>query len=125
MSASWVPPRRAFHLQTFAASLALIIITLAGLLFLVSMEAVVPATGTVTAREVQEVRTVLPGLVEPATKVLPIAGERHRYVPIDAADYHEIRCQVEDGAYCYDIAEGEYSLDDYLARLEAVHVEAG
>jgi allophanate hydrolase subunit 1 len=57
--------------------------------------------------------------------VLPIAGERHRYVAIDEADYHEIRRQVEDGAYRYDIAEGEYFLDDYLARLDVVQVGAG
>jgi allophanate hydrolase subunit 1 len=52
--------------------------------------------------------------------VLPIAGERHRYVPIDENAYKEIREQVECGDYRYDIEEGEYSLDDYLARLDAV-----
>ena len=54
--------------------------------------------------------------------VLPIAGERHRYVPIDENAYKEIRQQVERGDYRYDIEEGEYSLDDYLARLDAVQV---
>ena len=44
--------------------------------------------------------------------VLPIAGERHRYVPIGEAEYHDIRRQVESGAYRYDIEEGEYSFDD-------------
>jgi urea carboxylase len=51
--------------------------------------------------------------------VLPIAGERHRYVPIAEAEYHDIRQEVERGDYRYDIAEGEYSLDDYLARLDS------
>jgi hypothetical protein len=51
--------------------------------------------------------------------VLPIAGERHRYVPIAEAEYHEIRQEVERGDYRYDIAAGEYSLDDYLARLDS------
>ena len=51
--------------------------------------------------------------------VLPIAGERHRYVPIGEAEYHDIRQEVERGDYRYDIAEGEYSLDDYLARLDS------
>ena len=55
--------------------------------------------------------------------VLPIAGERHRYVPIDENAYKEIRQQVERGDYHYNIEEGEYSLDDYLARLDAVQVE--
>jgi allophanate hydrolase subunit 1 len=54
--------------------------------------------------------------------VLPIAGERHRYVPIDENGYKEIRHHVECGDYRYDIEEGEYSLDDYLARLDAVQV---
>ena len=53
--------------------------------------------------------------------VLPIAGERHRYVPIGEAEYHDIRRQCERGAYRYDVVAGEYSLDDYLARLDAVH----
>ena len=39
--------------------------------------------------------------------VLPIAGERHRYVPIGEAEYHEIRQEVERGDYRYDIAAGE------------------
>lgn len=56
--------------------------------------------------------------------VLPIAGERHRYVPIGEAEYHAIRAEVERGDYRYDIQEGEYSLDDYLARLEAARAGA-
>jgi hypothetical protein len=65
MSASWVPPRRTHHLRIFAVSLVLVVLCLAGLLFGVEMEATVPATGTITARELHEVRTLLAGLVEP------------------------------------------------------------
>jgi allophanate hydrolase subunit 1 len=59
-----------------------------------------------------------------AGPVLPIAGERHRYVPIDESEYREIRRQVERGEYRYDIQEGEYSLDDYLARSDAAQAGA-
>jgi allophanate hydrolase subunit 1 len=55
--------------------------------------------------------------------VLPIAGERHRYVQIDQAEYHEVRHHVERGDYHYDIQDGAYALDDYLARLEALRAE--
>jgi allophanate hydrolase subunit 1 len=48
--------------------------------------------------------------------VLPIVGERHRYVPIDQAAYEEIRRQVEEGRYEYQIDAGTYSLDDYRPR---------
>jgi urea carboxylase len=51
--------------------------------------------------------------------VLPIVGERHRYLPINEAQYHEIRQQVERSDYRYDIREDEYSLDAYLAREKA------
>ena len=40
-------------------------------------------------------------------------------MPIDEAEYHDVRRQVELGDYRYDIEEGEYLLDDYLARLDA------
>jgi hypothetical protein len=48
----------------FAGSLALVAAALAGLLFGVSLEALAPATGTVTARDLTEVRAALAGLVE-------------------------------------------------------------
>jgi urea carboxylase len=51
--------------------------------------------------------------------ILPIVGERHRYIPIGEQEYAEIRAAVEAGTYEYDIRDGEYSLDEYLA-LEAV-----
>jgi hypothetical protein len=45
--------------------LLLVVLCLAGLLFGVDMEAVAPATGTVTARDLQDVRAMLAGQVEP------------------------------------------------------------
>lgn len=65
MSGSWVPPHRTHHLRVFAVSLVLVVFCLTGLLFGVEMEAAVPATGTITARDMHEVRTLLAGLVEP------------------------------------------------------------
>ena len=52
--------------------------------------------------------------------VLPIVGERHRYVPIGEQEYHEIRRQVEQSEYRYQIEAGEYSLDDYEAKVTAL-----
>jgi hypothetical protein len=65
MSPPWVPPRRLSHLRLFAISLVVIVLALAGLLFGVSLEAVALATGIISARDLQEVRTPLPGLIEP------------------------------------------------------------
>ena len=62
---TWQPPRPTYHLRVFALSLALIFVCLAGFLFGVRLEAVAPATGVVTARELEEVRALLPGLAEP------------------------------------------------------------
>ena len=44
-------PRRKSHLRVFGLSLGLVVLCLAGLLFGVSLEAIAPATGTVTARD--------------------------------------------------------------------------
>src|SRR5437867_8772610 len=65
MTVQWAPPRRSYHLRVFAISLALIVFCLAGFLFGVRMEAVVPATGTITARDLHEVRSLMSGLIEP------------------------------------------------------------
>jgi hypothetical protein len=65
MSAPWLPPRRAYHLRVFVVCLALVVLGLAAFLVGVRMEAVAPATGTITARDLSEVRSLLPGLVEP------------------------------------------------------------
>jgi multidrug resistance efflux pump len=64
MTSAWVPPRSSYHLRIFAVSLVLVVLALAALLFGVEIEAVAPATGTITARDVREVRTVVAGLVE-------------------------------------------------------------
>ncbi len=65
MPGSWVPPPRTHHLRVFVLSLGLVVLFLTGLLFGVEMEATAPATGTITSADLYEVRTVLPGLVEP------------------------------------------------------------
>lgn len=61
----WTPPRPTYHLRVFAISLAVVFTTLVGFLFAVRLEAVVPAAGVVTARELQDVRAPISGLVEP------------------------------------------------------------
>jgi KipI family sensor histidine kinase inhibitor len=48
--------------------------------------------------------------------VLPKVGDRHRYVPIDERTYHEIRGEVEDGAYRFVIEDGTFVLADQTAR---------
>ncbi|MCC6417093.1 MAG: hypothetical protein IT429_02460 [Gemmataceae bacterium] len=65
MSTAWVPPRRGYHLRIFIVSLLLVVAALIGFLFGVRMEATVPATGVVHARDQQEVRAALAGVVEP------------------------------------------------------------
>jgi hypothetical protein len=64
MSTPWVPPRRSYHLRVFALSLLLVVACLVGLLFGVRMEAVVHATGVIEARDQQDVRARLAGVVE-------------------------------------------------------------
>lgn len=49
--------------------------------------------------------------------VLPIVSDRHRYVPIEQEEYEEIRIRVETGEYEYEIEEGVYRLEDYLANV--------
>lgn len=43
--------------------------------------------------------------------VLPRVGDRHRYVPIDADEYHAIRAQVKAGEYRYQIEDGVQRLE--------------
>lgn len=61
----WTPPRPGFHLRVFVISLLFIALSLSGFLFGVHMEAVAPATGIITARDYQEMRSTLAGVVEP------------------------------------------------------------
>jgi hypothetical protein len=63
--ASWTPPAPTYHLRVFAISLALVFIALVAFLFAVRMEAIVPATGIITARELEDVRVPLSGLIDP------------------------------------------------------------
>jgi hypothetical protein len=56
--------RPTYHLRVFIISLVIIALALAGALFGVRVEAVVPASGTITARELREARARLSGLVE-------------------------------------------------------------
>jgi len=65
MPPSWTPPRRSYHLRIFTFSLGLVVIGLGGFLLGVRMEAIEPAAGIVTARDLTEVRALLPGLIEP------------------------------------------------------------
>jgi hypothetical protein len=65
MSAARVLPCATHHLRTFLVSLVLIVLCLAGFLFGVEMEAVTPAKGVITAKDLREARTLLGGLVEP------------------------------------------------------------
>lgn len=64
MSAPWIPPRASYHLKVFGVSLVLVVTALAFFLFAVQMEALTPAAGTVSARDLQEIRALIPGLVE-------------------------------------------------------------
>src|SRR5262249_59544343 len=64
MSSPWL--RSSFsHVRIFSISLAVVVLALAGLLFGVRMEAITPATGSITARDLYEVRSLSAGLVEP------------------------------------------------------------
>jgi hypothetical protein len=65
MSAPWVPPRRGYHLRILALSLTVLVVGLTAFLMGVRMEAVIPATGTITARDLQDIRTLHAGLIEP------------------------------------------------------------
>jgi hypothetical protein len=64
MSSVWSPPRRAYHLRIFAVSLGLVVAGLAAFLFGVRMEAVEPAHGIITARDLQDIHSPLNGLIE-------------------------------------------------------------
>src|SRR5262249_57625556 len=85
MSSAWSPPRRAYHLRVFGVSLGLIAAGLAAFLFGVRMEAVEPATGIITARDLEEVRSTLEGLIEPGWYEGEIEEGGHKVrVPVDS-----------------------------------------
>lgn len=45
-------------------------------------------------------------------------GDRHRYVPIGADEYHELRAAVEAGTYEYDIREETFDVDAWRAAQQ-------
>jgi hypothetical protein len=86
MSTAWVPPRRSYYLRVFAISLTLLAACLCGFLFGVRLEAIAPASGTVSARDLKEVRAPLPGLIEPGwyEGEIPQSDSRRLRVRLDA-----------------------------------------
>jgi hypothetical protein len=65
MPSEWVPGRPLPRLRVFFISLAVLFLCLLGMLFGVQLEAIVPATGIIIARDLQAVRARIGGLVEP------------------------------------------------------------
>jgi hypothetical protein len=64
MAIPWVPPRRSYHLRTFASALVLVLICLAIVLFGLRMEAIAHATGHFEARDQHDLRAQVAGVVE-------------------------------------------------------------
>ncbi len=64
MTTAWAPPRRGYHLRVFVVSLLLVVAALVLFLFGVRMEATVPVSGVIRARDQQELRAPLAGLIE-------------------------------------------------------------
>lgn len=81
MTTAWAPPRRSYYLRVFSASLILLLIALCGFLFGVRLEAIAPATGIITARDLLELRAPQAGLVEPGW--YSDNGQFHRLQPGD------------------------------------------
>jgi hypothetical protein len=81
MSTDWVPPR-SNHLRVFVISLAIMALSLLAMLFGVHLDAVVPATGIITARHLLTVRSRLSGLVEPGWYEGQIAGADGKLVMV-------------------------------------------
>ncbi len=65
MPSEWVPGRPLPRLRVFLLSLVVLFLCLLAMLFGVQLEAVVPATGIIIARNLQAVRARIGGLVEP------------------------------------------------------------
>ena len=63
MSTPLISPRP-IYLRVFAISLGAVVLCLVGFLFGVRLEAVMPATGLIAAREQQDIRARLPGIIE-------------------------------------------------------------
>ena len=51
----------------------------------------------------------------PAHGVLFEAGDRHRYVPVDALGYEAVREKIADGTYEYDVTTEQFSFNELVA----------
>src|SRR5262249_14977418 len=69
---------RSHHLRLFVICLLLVVGCLVGFLFGVRLEAIVPATGVVVARDQEKIRAPLPGIVELGWYEAEIAGKDSR-----------------------------------------------
>jgi hypothetical protein len=110
MTAPWTPPRPTYYLRIFVICLALVVLCLAGFLFGIRMEAVVPATGIIHSRDQQELRSPLTGLIEPGwyEGEIPPSGAAALHVRLDqegngitdpaAGPVHPVRAyELDDG----------------------------
>jgi len=116
MTATWSPPRPTYHLRVFAVCLTLVAAALLVMLFGVQLEAVVPATGTITARDLIEVRTRLSGLAEPGW----YEGQRfHRLEPGDILQPGQALATVRDEVLRLQLQRVEDRLKDMPERGDA------
>ncbi|GIW81779.1 MAG: hypothetical protein KatS3mg105_3586 [Gemmatales bacterium] len=65
MSLPATPPGRSYYLLVTSVSFGTLFACMGGILFGVQLEVVAPARGTITARDMQDIRTPVAGLVQP------------------------------------------------------------
>jgi hypothetical protein len=75
------PKKNTSYLRIFLFSLTLVLLCLVGFLFAVRMEAVVPATGIFRARDQQEVRALVGGLIEPGWQTAEVPRPSGKSLP--------------------------------------------
>ena len=109
----WVPPRPTYHLRVFLISLALLALALVGMLFGVRLDAVVPVTGIITARELHEVRARFSGLVEPGWYD---EGRFHRLQPGDVLKPGQPLAVVYDPSLESQLLRMENQIKEHSAR---------
>jgi hypothetical protein len=80
MSVPARPKTPTTYLRVFFVSLTLVLLGLGGFLFGVRMEAVVPATGIIKARDQQEVRALIAGLIDLGWQAAEIPGASGKVV---------------------------------------------
>ncbi|MDI2099090.1 carboxyltransferase domain-containing protein [Ruicaihuangia caeni] len=56
----------------------------------------------------------------PESGVLFLAGDRHRYRPIEGDEYEEIQAKVIEGTYRYDVVEEEFDVSEYSRQRATV-----